>query len=764
MKSKTIYFVFLLLFISFQTNAQDFVWARGDSGTLVRQVLPLAGGSSLSAGILYQHAILGDSLIDTKSWGDIFITQNNASGEVEKIWHTSGTSTADRAELIAIDIDKHENIYLVGMFSGKIKFGPYTMSFSSNLPGDRRTFITKIDSSGNFVWNKIFDAPQPFSNPYILLSDIASNNNDLIIYGIANEYLLDGDTINNSHGGMFLAKLSGASGTKLWHREIWAPDGSKIPSKIETDDSNNIFVSGTNGKYTETVPHMLFGKDTLYTTGSVNFLAKYDQNGNYKWSTEIGNYSSFGSTDMKCDGNTIFITGGIKNIPGKQYVAAYTTNGTLIWLTGATTQVLEITTSKTGLYFSANFASTFQYDNISLSQPGSYTVIGKIDKTTGMAVWHTAPISKSLHTYFSKDFVSAGSNGGIFYAGSTKNLLKLDQSVIGSSASSFGFTSLLHDTTFSPSSFNTLQGNVFNDTNINCVNDNEEAVGDWGIIAMPGPYYSTTDISGNYTLKVDTGNYDIYALRPAGHHFKDTLICITTGHSVTFTGGNQTKNGYDFPQNIVDCHLLSVSGWQDSINNNRTLITNITISNMSFDTATSVTLTIKYAGSFARPLSSNVSWSGYNPLDSTLTFNAIKIPPASDFKIRIVDTFLRSNDGNPDIVYEAMVSPINNCYPSDSKYNHYTIPYIPGLSVDKLITTASKISVFPNPTTGTLHINGMESALSIEVYNLMGNKIFQQNKGILPEASIDLSNVIPGVYILIIKTENGMVHRKIQKQ
>ena len=71
-------------------------------------------------------------------------------------------------------------------------------------------------------------------------------------------------------------------------------------------------------------------------------------------------------------------------------------------------------------------------------------------------------------------------------------------------------------------------------------------------------------------------------------------------------------------------------------------------------------------------------------------------------------------------------------------------------------TTSDPIHLYPNPVSGTLHIEGVESGASIILYDLTGRKVLQSS--FAPEISVEgLSN---GLYILSIITTNGRIFNK----
>ena len=65
--------------------------------------------------------------------------------------------------------------------------------------------------------------------------------------------------------------------------------------------------------------------------------------------------------------------------------------------------------------------------------------------------------------------------------------------------------------------------------------------------------------------------------------------------------------------------------------------------------------------------------------------------------------------------------------------------------------------IMPNPSSGVFKIEA-EQILDIQVRNLAGGLICQGNVGM-----IDISNHPDGIYYLVIKTDNGMVTKKIMK-
>ena len=91
------------------------------------------------------------------------------------------------------------------------------------------------------------------------------------------------------------------------------------------------------------------------------------------------------------------------------------------------------------------------------------------------------------------------------------------------------------------------------------------------------------------------------------------------------------------------------------------------------------------------------------------------------------------------------------------------------IKIAKVLTTGIKsnssvaetISIFPNPSTGLLNINTIDATTSVEVYNVIGEKVYSNknlNKG---TNSIDLSNLSNGSYFVKMNSNNNITTKKV---
>lgn len=111
-------------------------------------------------------------------------------------------------------------------------------------------------------------------------------------------------------------------------------------------------------------------------------------------------------------------------------------------------------------------------------------------------------------------------------------------------------------------SYSTICGNIYLDTDSNCINTpgTDEAMDGMFVQANPGPYYGITDSAGNYCIKVPAGNFTVSQVIPtslagtinvgcpAGN--MDTVLVDSLGMQI---------DSVDFANNLPDCPVLEVS-------------------------------------------------------------------------------------------------------------------------------------------------------------------------------------------------------------
>ena len=103
----------------------------------------------------------------------------------------------------------------------------------------------------------------------------------------------------------------------------------------------------------------------------------------------------------------------------------------------------------------------------------------------------------------------------------------------------------------------------------------------------------------------------------------------------------------------------------------------------------------------------------------------------------------------------------DNGYAQNTLFFNSTVEIVPGCiwSVDNSTVAAPEVSIYPNPTTGTVNIENAENA-TIVVYNLIGEEVISIEKAD-QRATVNLNDYAEGTYIVKVITANDVVSKKI---
>lgn len=93
---------------------------------------------------------------------DVFISKLNNAGNFVWARQLGGTSV-DQG--LSITVDNSGNVYTTGFFSVTADFDPGPGAFTFTSGGLRDIFISKLDSTGNFVWARQFGPTTPPPTP-----------------------------------------------------------------------------------------------------------------------------------------------------------------------------------------------------------------------------------------------------------------------------------------------------------------------------------------------------------------------------------------------------------------------------------------------------------------------------------------------------------------------------------------------------------------------------------------------------------------------
>jgi Beta-propeller repeat len=289
------------LFISKLDSNGNFVWAKsmgGDSYDYASGIKIDASGNIYTTGsfrgtIDIDPSLTGTTNLVSAGGTDIFISKLDSSGNL--VWAKSMGGTGDDSSRdLAIDVSG--NVYTTGSFQGTVDFDP-SLAGATNLTsgGSDDIFISKLNSSGNFVWAKSMGGAN---------SDVATGlaidlTGNVYTTGYFASISVDFDpsltgTANLVSAGdhdIFISKLDN-SGNFVWAKSIGG-EGYDIATRIVTDSSGNIYTCGAFSGTADFDPN-LTGTSILTADRSPDiFISKLDSRGNFVWAKSM----SGGETD-----------------------------------------------------------------------------------------------------------------------------------------------------------------------------------------------------------------------------------------------------------------------------------------------------------------------------------------------------------------------------------------------------------------------------------------------------------------------------------
>jgi len=265
-----------------------------------------------------------------ESWGspirpysagaDGFVAKLDTNGNL--IWNTFlGSSTEDLATGIGVDV--LGNVYVTG--PSNASWGSPIRAFA----GTTSTFVAKLDTNGNLIWNTFLGGPPQFCVSNALTLDVLNN---VYVAGYSSNSW--GSPVNPYAGGFdaFVAKLN-SSGDLIWNTFAGSSDAD-VGEGIAVALNGNVYVTGVSNA-TWGSPIRPFPADAQDV-----FAAKLDPNGNLVWNTFFPGTESHVTVDAS---ENVYVLGSTTTSwgspvrpfqgSGDGYIARLDSNGTLIWNT-----------------------------------------------------------------------------------------------------------------------------------------------------------------------------------------------------------------------------------------------------------------------------------------------------------------------------------------------------------------------------------------------------------------------------------------------
>jgi uncharacterized delta-60 repeat protein/uncharacterized repeat protein (TIGR01451 family) len=225
-----------------------------------------------------------------------------------------------------------------------------------------------------------------------------------------------------------------------------------------------------------------------------------------------------------------------------------------------------------------------------------------------------------------------------------------------------------------PSYYNKINGCVFEETNNDCLKNNgEKAIKTLVVKALPGPYYGSTDSSGQYSIKVDSGSvsYNVtQQYNDINSVFMENKCAIS--HTVALKGAFKDTSSFDFADTVKQCHLLNISIQATRMRRCFINPTYINYCNYGNSDAEGVRIKIKYP-EYIIPVNSDPMWT-YKDGDSVF-YNLGTIPAGFCGKITLTDSVICGDENIRGFTQciKANISPTSNCIEENPAWDRSSI-------------------------------------------------------------------------------------------
>jgi hypothetical protein len=290
------------IFVAKYSSTGGYSWAKTVGGTgadLGAAVATDGSGNVFVTGYMSGSVDFGGGALVSAGSLDAFLVKYSATGA--HMWSKRcGSIGSDIGT--GVDVDSAGNVVVVGTFQGSINLGGGSLT----SVGGQDLFVAKFSPTGQHLWSKGFGG---------------TGNDDVrgVAVDGAGDVFVTGDFFNTINFGgsaltsagfadIFLAKLSGASGSHLWSKRFGNRYETDMGYGVAVDGAGNVAVTG------------FFGEDVDFGGGVLNaqlydiFVAKYNSAGTHLSSRRYGDPPGlfdhqYGTAIAMSSGGAMYVTG-----------------------------------------------------------------------------------------------------------------------------------------------------------------------------------------------------------------------------------------------------------------------------------------------------------------------------------------------------------------------------------------------------------------------------------------------------------------------
>ncbi len=410
------------MFISKIDHQGSFVWAKriGVSiyGTTASITIDMDGSvytTSAFGGTNDFDPGPGVFNLTTKGGQGIFILKLDASGNFVWVKNIGGGRNARSFTVI---VDGSKNVYTTGEFNDTTDFDPDPLkNFNLITSGSSDIFISKLNSSGNFVWAKQMGGSLGGWGKSLAL-DKSGNLFTMGVFHGTIDFDPGVNVFNLTAGinsNIFILKLD-ASGNLIWAKNIGGT--TQLPGhSIAVDAFSNVYTTGYFYKTADFDPGLDTFNLTALDRSQDAFISKLDQSGNFVWAKRLGgegtvycypialdafgNVYTSGSFSGTMDSDPNMGTNTMTSIGAYNiFISKLNSSGNFLWSAnlGAGSAVSMVLDTKGNIYSTGGFEKTTDFDPDS-SVIFNLTSAGQSDIFVHKMSNQTSGISENIKKY-----------------------------------------------------------------------------------------------------------------------------------------------------------------------------------------------------------------------------------------------------------------------------------------------------------------------------------------------------------------------------
>lgn len=289
-KINSLLLVILLLQVA-SMRGQDLVWARqigGEGNDIGAGVAVDSSGNIYTTGGFTGTVDFdpGPGVFNLTSAGQYrtYVVKLDSGGNFVWARRFNGTDSNSGHSVAA---DHSGNVYTTGVFTGTADFDPGPGIFNLSSVAEFNIFISKLDSSGNFVWARRMGGPELASGEGVAADSSGNVYTTGLFFGTA-DFDPGPNVFNLTSAGsadVFLSKLD-SGGNFVWAHRIGGLDFDR-GNDVAVDGSGNVYATGGFTGTVDFDPGP--GIFNLPSTEFLDvFISKLNSAGDLVWAHQIG--------------------------------------------------------------------------------------------------------------------------------------------------------------------------------------------------------------------------------------------------------------------------------------------------------------------------------------------------------------------------------------------------------------------------------------------------------------------------------------------